>query len=170
MEILRKGISYFLCAKLSQAEICTCGDFSLARPHHFEEMPVWWNGIHSGLRNRGGSMRVQVSPQVLIIWSHRINGQFTGLSIRKCWVRVSFRSGVDSPLGSLINAVCPGGEGAVLKTVGLSGLAGSNPVCGAYRWMSRIGNAADCKSVASALGVQVSLRSVRVKHSLTRVD
>ena len=65
MEILRKGISYFLCAKLSQAEICTCGDFSLARPHHFEEMPVWWNGIHSGLRNRGGSMRVQVSPQVL---------------------------------------------------------------------------------------------------------
>lgn len=28
-------------------------------------------------------------------------------------------------------AVCPGGEGAVLKTVGLKGLAGSNPVCGA---------------------------------------
>ena len=28
-------------------------------------MPVWWNGIHSGLRNRGESMRVQVSPQVL---------------------------------------------------------------------------------------------------------
>ena len=65
MEILQNGISYFLCAKLSQAEICTCGDFSLARPHHFEEMPMWWNGIHSGLRNRGGSMRVQVSPQVL---------------------------------------------------------------------------------------------------------
>ena len=74
------------------------------------------------------------------------------------------------------SAVCPGGEGAVLKTVGLkrwqgpSGtcyatnrpsrqarLAGSNPVCGDYRWMSRIGNAADCKSVASALGVQVPL-------------
>ena len=76
----------------------------------------------------------------------------------------------NNPLGSLINAVCPGCEGAVLKTIGLSGRAGSNPVCGAYRWMSRIGNAADCKSVASALGVQVSLRSVRVKHSLTRVD
>ena len=28
-------------------------------------LPVWWNGIHSGLRNRGESMRVQVSPQVL---------------------------------------------------------------------------------------------------------
>ena len=28
-------------------------------------------------------------------------------------------------------AVCPGGEGAVLKTVGPEGLAGSNPVCGA---------------------------------------
>ena len=28
-------------------------------------------------------------------------------------------------------AVCPGGEGAVLKTVGLKGLAGSNPVHGA---------------------------------------
>lgn len=28
---------------------------------------------------------------------------------------------------------------------------------GAYRWMSRIGNAADCKFVASALGVQVPL-------------
>ena len=55
------------------------------------------------------------------------------------------------------SAVCPGGEGAVLKTVGLKRLAGSNPVCGDYRWMSRIGNAADCKSVASALGVQVPL-------------
>ena len=31
---------------------------------------------------------------------------------------------------NLIYAVCPGGEGAVLKTVGLKGLAGSNPVCG----------------------------------------
>ena len=30
-------------------------------------------------------------------------------------------------------AVCPGGEGAVLKTVGLKGLAGSNPVHGAIR-------------------------------------
>ena len=29
-------------------------------------MPVWWNGIHSGLRNRGESMRVQLPPQVLI--------------------------------------------------------------------------------------------------------
>ena len=29
-------------------------------------------------------------------------------------------------------AVCPGGEGAVLKTVGLRGLAGSNPVYGAF--------------------------------------
>lgn len=28
-------------------------------------------------------------------------------------------------------AVCPGGEGAVLKTVGPQGLAGSNPVHGA---------------------------------------
>lgn len=35
--------------------------------------------------------------------------------------------------GKCINkyAVCPGGEGAVLKTVGLKGLAGSNPVHGA---------------------------------------
>ena len=32
-----------------------------------------------------------------------------------------------------IYAVCPGGEGAVLKTVGLKGLAGSNPVHGAIR-------------------------------------
>lgn len=28
-------------------------------------------------------------------------------------------------------AACPGGEGAVLKTVGPKGLAGSNPVCSA---------------------------------------
>ena len=27
---------------------------------------------------------------------------------------------------------CPGGEGAVLKTVGLKRFAGSNPVCSAY--------------------------------------
>ena len=42
----------------------------------------------------------------------------------KIWVRF--------PLVTLIKyAVCPGGEGAVLKTVGLKGLAGSNPVNGA---------------------------------------
>lgn len=29
------------------------------------------------------------------------------------------------------HAVCPGGEGAALKAVGLKGLAGSNPVDGA---------------------------------------
>ena len=63
------------------------------------------------------------------------------------------------PIGHtcIINAVCPGSEEAVLKTVGPKGLAGANPVYGAYRWMSRIGIAADCKSVASALGVQVPL-------------
>lgn len=55
------------------------------------------------------------------------------------------------------NAVCPGSEEAVLKTVGPKGLAGANPVYGAYRWMSRIGIAAGCKPVASALGVQVPL-------------
>ena len=41
----------------------------------------------------------------------------------KIWVRF--------PSVTLKNAVCPGGEEAVLKTVGPSGLAGSNPVCGA---------------------------------------
>lgn len=33
---------------------------------------------------------------------------------------------------NLASAACPGGEGAVLKTVGPRGLAGSNPVCSAY--------------------------------------
>ena len=44
------------------------------------------------------------------------------------------------PIGHtcIINAVCPGSEEAVLKTVGPKGLAGANPVYGAYRWMSRI--------------------------------
>ena len=32
---------------------------------------------------------------------------------------------------STLYAVCPGGEGAALKAVGLKGLAGSNPVDGA---------------------------------------
>ena len=36
-----------------------------------------------------------------------------------------------SPVGTAKNAVCPGGEGAVLKTVGSRGLAGPNPVHGA---------------------------------------
>ena len=36
-------------------------------------------------------------------------------------------------------------------------MSGSSPTGITYRWMSRIGNAADCKSVASALGVQVPL-------------
>ena len=35
-------------------------------------------------------------------------------------------------------AVCPGGEGAVLKTVGPEGLAGSNPVCGAYTSVAQL--------------------------------
>ena len=36
-----------------------------------------------------------------------------------------------SPTRRQIYAVCPGGEGAALKAVGLKGLAGSNPVGGA---------------------------------------
>ena len=39
------------------------GDTAMVSP--FLYMPVWWNGIHSGLRNRGESMRVRISPQVL---------------------------------------------------------------------------------------------------------
>ena len=50
-----------------------------------------------------------------------------------------------TPIGHtcIINAVCPGSEEAVLKTVGPKELAGANPVYGAHRWMSRIGIAAD---------------------------
>ena len=33
-------------------------------------------------------------------------------------------------------AVCPGGEGADLKSVGCKRLAGSNPVYGAYLWIT----------------------------------
>ena len=41
-------------------------------------------------------------------------------------------SGVGSnPTVSNLYAVCPGGEEAALKAVGLKGLAGSNPVDGA---------------------------------------
>lgn len=36
------------------------------------------------------------------------------------------------------NAACPGGEGAVLKTVGLKGLAGSNPVYGAQLYVYKL--------------------------------
>ena len=44
-------------------------------------------------------------------------------------------------------AVCPGGEGAVLKTVGLKGLAGSNPVHGAiYGVIGEVINTLDCGS------------------------
>ena len=44
-------------------------------------------------------------------------------------------------------AVCPGGEGAVLKTVGLKGLAGSNPVHGAiYGVIGEVINTPDCGS------------------------
>ena len=58
------------------------------------------------------------------------------------------------PIGHtcIINAVCPGSEEAVLKTVGPKGLAGANPVYGAHRWMSRIGIAAGCKPVAFGIG------------------
>ena len=81
--------------------------------------------------------------------------------------------------------MCPGGEGAVLKTVGLKGLAGSNPVHGAiygvigevintldcgssmrrfnsymaphYGEVAKWSNAADCKSVLSGSMVQIHL-------------
>ena len=44
-------------------------------------------------------------------------------------------------------AVCPGGEEAVLKTVGLKGLAGSNPVHGAiYGVIGEAINTPDCGS------------------------
>ena len=44
-------------------------------------------------------------------------------------------------------AVCPGGEGAVLKTVGPKGLAGSNPVHGAsYGVIGEVINTLDCGS------------------------
>ena len=43
--------------------------------------------------------------------------------------------------------MCPGGEGAVLKTVGLKGLAGSNPVHGAiYGVIGEAINTPDCGS------------------------
>ena len=47
--------------------------------------------------------------------------------------RRSVEPKVESSILSIlpIYAVCPGGEGAVLKTVGSKGLAGSNPVRGA---------------------------------------
>ena len=38
-----------------------------------------------------------------------------------------------------IFAVCPGGEGAVLKTVGCKRLAGSNPVYGVYLYLHLAG-------------------------------
>ena len=52
---------------------------------------------------------------------HRFGGQASVFGI---WVQV--------PGTALCKyfAVCPGGEGAVLKTVGPKGLAGSNPVYG----------------------------------------
>ena len=43
--------------------------------------------------------------------------------------------------------MCPGGEEAVLKTVGLKGLAGSNPVHGAiYGVIGEVINTPDCGS------------------------
>ena len=52
---------------------------------------------------------------------------------------VAIRSGVYSPCRfesyTLRYAVCPGGEGAVLKTVGCKRLAGSNPVYGVYPYI-----------------------------------
>ena len=41
------------------------GDAAMMWHLFFVYMPVWWNGIHSGLRNRGSGLRVRVSPQVL---------------------------------------------------------------------------------------------------------
>ena len=49
-----------------------------------------------------------------------------------CSPSIWWRFDSPNPLMSiLIYAVCPGGEGADLKSVGLKGLAGSNPVHGA---------------------------------------
>ena len=57
-------------------------------------------------------------------------------------------------------AVCPGGEEAVLKTVGRNWLVGSNPMfCAIFRRVPERPKGADCKSVASASLVRIqSLR------------
>ena len=60
------------------------------------------------------------------------NGQETGLSLRQ----YEFDSRLPN---HKINAVCPGGEGVVLKTISPKGLAGSNPVYGAIWTVSKVG-------------------------------
>ena len=61
-----------------------------------------------------------------------LHGDFPQRLWRGVRVILSDLSGVGSnPTVSNLYAVCPGGEGAALKAVGLKGLAGSNPVGGA---------------------------------------
>ena len=54
--------------------------------------------------------------------------------LRPCATALGLKGGRQN-----LYAVCPGGEGAVLKTVGSKGLAGSNPVCGALYECSSAG-------------------------------
>ena len=62
-----------------------------------------------------------------------IYGDFPQRLWRGVRIVLSDLSGVGSnpTVSTFIYAVCPGGEGAALKAVGLKGLAGSNPVDGA---------------------------------------
>ena len=64
--------------------------------------------------------------------------------------------------GSLFFAACPGGEGAVLKTVGPKGLAGSNPVCGALGiWCN--GSTRDFDSLSMGSNPVILACSIRLK-------
>lgn len=59
---------------------------------------------------------------------------------------------------TIIYAVCPGGEGAALKAVGLKGLAGSNPVDGA-----RAKAPTECPQVVNKRGFSVANRKFTQK-------
>ena len=60
---------------------------------------------------------------------------------RVIWVRFSSSQPI-----LISNAACPGGEGAVLKTVGLKGLVGSNPMCCAIWTASKVGQCIGLKN------------------------
>ena len=92
-------------------------------------------GCHMWASSNGKTSAFQAENASSILVVHSIHR-----SVAQMAEQLTFnqRGTGSRPVGSTrricaVNAVCPGGEGAVLKTVGLKGLAGSNPVHGAIK-------------------------------------
>ena len=82
----------------------------------------------------GSRVRASDDPPFNKLKTFNFKVEYIFLNISALWLGKRFEGIFSIKSEHHYYAVCPGGEGAVLKTVGLKGLAGSNPVHGAINF------------------------------------